>query len=338
MTEKQFPDFDAVIFDLDGVITKTALTHAAAWKKMFDVFLEEKGLQENKAYAPFDEIDYLEHVDGKPRYDGIIDFLSSRGIRLPVGNPEDSPDNETVYGLGNRKNKLFTEILSSGDIKVFDSTIALIKKLRQNKIKTAIISSSKNCRKILKIVGITDLFDVRVDGIDSEKLGLQGKPEPDIFLQAARELDVEPEKAVVVEDAQSGVKAGQRGGFGCVIGVNRTGQAEALFRSGADAVVSDLKDISFKEDIVDKTKEFIPVPSAIGNLDEIIEKINDFSPVVFLDYDGTLTPIVRRPEDAILCEEGRRVVKDLAMDVPVAIVSGRGLKDVRKRVNVDRLY
>jgi alpha,alpha-trehalase len=330
--------FKAVIFDLDGVVTDTAALHSIAWKKMFDVFLEKKGLQENKLYAPFDTSDYLEHVDGKPRYNGIIDFLSSRGIRIPVGDLEDSPDKETVYGLGNRKNKIFTEMLSSGDIKVFDSTVELIKKLRQNKIKTAIISSSKNCRKILEIVGITDLFDVRVDGIDSEKLGLQGKPEPDIFLQAARELDVEPEKAVVVEDAQSGVKAGQRGGFGCVIGVNRTGQAEALLRSGADSVVSDLKDISFKEDIVDETKEFIPIPSAIGHLDEIIEKINDFSPVVFLDYDGTLTPIVRRPEDAILCEEGRRIVKDLAMDVPVAIVSGRGLKDVRKRVNVDRLY
>jgi alpha,alpha-trehalase len=330
--------YKAVIFDLDGVVTDTAALHFVSWKKMFDVFLEQKGLEEEMVYDPFEESDYLDHVDGKPRIDGVEDFLTSRKIRVPMGNPDDTPEKETIYGLGNRKNKIFTEMLTAGEVNVFSSTITLIKKLRQNKVKTAIISSSKNCRRVLDAAGISDLFDVRVDGIDSEELGLKGKPEPDIFLQAAKELHVKPENAVVVEDAQSGVKAGQRGGFGCVIGVNRAGQAEALLRSGADTVVSDLADITLREDEIDDEKVFLPLPSAIGHVDEIIEKIGDDKPVIFLDYDGTLTPIVRKPEDAILCEEGRRIVKDLANDIPVAIVSGRGLKDVRKRVKVDRLY
>jgi alpha,alpha-trehalase len=331
--------FKAVIFDLDGVVTDTASLHSASWKKMFDDFLEQKGRRENKPYAPFDEkSDYLEHVDGKPRFDGVADFLSSRKIQVPTGDPGDPPDKETLYGLGNRKNEIFTEMLGAGEVKVFDSTIALIKKLRRLNIKTAIISSSKNCRNILEVAGIADLFDARVDGIDSEELGLEGKPQPDIFIQAAKQLSVDPEKAVVVEDAQSGVRAGKRGGFGCVIGVNRTGQAEALRQSGADTVVSDLADISVKEDLVDKPKDVLPLPSALGQLEEIMEKINDFLPVVFLDYDGTLTPIVRRPEDAILCKEARRIVRELANDVPVAVVSGRGLEDVRKKVNVDHLY
>jgi len=331
--------FQAVIFDLDGVVTDTAGLHCASWKKMFDSFLEKKGRHENKSFASFDEkSDYLEHVDGKPRYEGVADFLASRNIQIPQGNIEDSPEKETIYGLGNRKNEIFTEMLDAGEVKVFDSTITLIKKLRRNNVKTAIISSSKNCRKVLEAAGISDLFDARVDGIDSEELGLKGKPEPDIFIHAAKELSVEPEKAVVVEDAQSGVKAGQRGGFGCVVGVNRTGQAEALRRSGADTVVSDLADISVTEADVEEKMKVMPLPSASGQLDEIVEKIDDFLPVIFLDYDGTLTPIVRRPEDAVLCEEARRVIREISQDIPVAIISGRGLKDVRKRVNVDRLY
>ncbi len=331
--------FKAIIFDLDGVVTDTAELHAEAWKKMFDQFLERRGSREKKFYAPFDEkSDYLAHVDGKPRYKGVADFLSSRGIHIPYGSSDDRPGVETVCGLGNRKNELFTELLSEGKVKVFDSTIELIKKLRENKIKTAIVSSSKNCRKILKTAGISDLFDARVDGIDSEELGLQGKPEPDIFLRAAQNLSVEPEKAVVVEDALSGVKAGRRGGFGCVIGVDRGNQAEALRRNGADTVVKDLAAISVGEDGEDKVLVERPLPSALDRIETIMEKIDGRAPVVFLDYDGTLTPIVKRPEDAIFGEEARQAVRELAQDVPVAVVSGRDLKDVRKRVNVDRLY
>ncbi len=331
--------FKAGIFDLDGVVTDTAELHAASWKKMFDVFLDKRGKEKNKFYSPFDEkSDYLKYVDGKPRYDGVTDFLKARGIEIANGDPKDLPDVETICGLGNRKNQIFTEMLSEGEIKVFETTIDLIKKLRKLNMKTAIISSSKNCRKIIEKAGISDLFDTRVDGIDSEKLGLKGKPEPDIFIQAAKQLCVEPELTMVVEDAQAGVKAGQRGGFGCVVGVDRAGQAEALRRSGADTVVKDLADIYFEELPGEKVKEIQPLTSALDQIEKIVEKMDTLLPVVFLDYDGTLTPIVRRPEEAVLCEETRRAVRELGRDVPVAVISGRDLNDVKNLVNVDHLY
>ena len=194
--------FNAMIFDLDGVVTDTAELHAAAWKKMFDNYLEQRGSRENKFYPPFDDkSDYLDYVDGKPRYAGVADFLSSRGIELPYGDPNDPPSAETICGLGNRKNEIFTEKLSEGEVKIYETTISLIKRLRKRNVKTAIVSSSKNCRKILEAVGIADLFDARIDGIDSAEMGLKGKPDPDIFLEAAKKLSVEPKKAVVVEDA-----------------------------------------------------------------------------------------------------------------------------------------
>ena len=221
--------YQAFIFDLDGVVTDTADLHAKAWKRMFDDYLQARADRDGTQYEPFDaRDDYLAYVDGKPRYDGVTDFLKSRDIRLPRGRPDDAPDTETVCGLGNRKNDLFNELLSGGDVRVYETTVSLIRSLREVGIKTAIVSSSKNCRNILKVAGLEALFDVRVDGIDSERIGLEGKPAPDIFLEAAEELGVAPKDAVVVEDAQAGVRAGKDGGFGCVLGVNRTHQAEAL--------------------------------------------------------------------------------------------------------------
>ncbi len=334
------PDaFSAVIFDLDGVVTDTASLHARAWKRMFDAYLADKSRKEGKPFAPFDDQDdYLRFVDGKPRYDGVADFLKSRGIGLEWGDPEDPPEEETVCGLGNRKNQIFQDLLSQGEVEVFESTIALIRRLRIEQVKTAIISSSKNCRSILEAAGISDLFDVRVDGIDSEELSLSGKPAPDIFARAAKQLGVDPKHAVVVEDAQAGVEAGKKGGFGCVLGVDRTGRAEALRSKGADVVVSDMAEVTVGGEPVFGDGGTPPLPGALKNIDQILERKNGRSPVVFLDYDGTLTPIVRRPEDADLPIHARRIIRDLAHEVPVAVVSGRDLTDVKQRVAVDRLY
>jgi beta-phosphoglucomutase family hydrolase len=236
--------FDAVLFDLDGVLTATAKLHATCWKKMFDEYLLERAATTGKTFQPFEiATDYKRYVDGKLRYDGVRAFLESRGIDLPWGDPEDPPDRATICGLGNRKNELIQDFLASGSVEVFESSVAVVRQLRGAGIRTAVVSASKNCQAILEAAGIVDLFDVRVDGVVAAQLQLPGKPAPDTFLEAARQLGVEPERAVVVEDAVSGVQAGRAGGFGLVIGVDRKGDPEALRNNGADVVVTDLGEL-----------------------------------------------------------------------------------------------
>ena len=239
---------NAVIFDLDGVVTQTAAVHAAAWKRLFDTYLRERAAGSeapDPALRPFDAgSDYGLYVDGKPRYDGVRDFLASRGIELPWGDPSDPPERETVCGLGNGKNAFFNAEVEEHGVKTFPSTIALIHELRDAGVKVGLMSSSKNTAMVLRVTGTTDLFEVRVDGVVAAEIGLPGKPDPAMYLEAARRMGVEPARAVVVEDALSGVEAGRRGGFALVIGVDRLGQAAALAEAGADVVVDDLDEVS----------------------------------------------------------------------------------------------
>lgn len=236
--------FDAVLFDLDGVLTDTARVHAASWKKMFDDFLVRRSQETGEPFRAFDiGADYKVHVDGKLRYDGVRSFLASRGIRLPPGNPTDPPGHETVTGLGNLKDAMVKDIIATEGVDRYEGSIALVRRLRSAGIRTAVVSASKNCRAALRAAGIEGLFDVRVDGEVAERLHLPGKPAPDTFLEAAKELGVDPKRAVVVEDALSGVEAGRSGGFGLVIGVARSGNAEALRKHGADIVVEDLAEL-----------------------------------------------------------------------------------------------
>jgi beta-phosphoglucomutase family hydrolase len=236
--------FDAVLFDLDGVLTETATVHAACWKRLFDEFLRERSDRTGEPFRPFDpEADYLSHVDGKPREDGVRDFLKSRGIELPDGAPDDPPGTDTVRGLGNRKDQLVNEILESRGVEAYAGSAELVRALRAAGFGTAVVSSSRNCRAVLEAASIADLFDVRVDGEVAAQLGLPGKPRPDTFLAAARDLGVDPERAVVFEDAISGVQAARDGGFGLVIGVARHGDPEELRRNGADLVVDDLAEL-----------------------------------------------------------------------------------------------
>ena len=237
--------FDAVVFDMDGVVTQTATVHAAAWKALFDAFLEERALRTDEPFRPFDiEADYLPYVDGKARYDGVRDFLASRGVTLPWGAPSDPPDAQTVCGLGNRKNDFFLRVVAEQGVKPFPTTVALIARLHEAGIATAIISASKNTTAILAAAGVTDLFSAQVDGGVAEMLGLPGKPDPAVFVEAARLLGVVTPRAVVVEDAEAGVEAGHRGGFGLVIGVDRSDHAQALRDHGADVVVKDLAEVA----------------------------------------------------------------------------------------------
>jgi len=328
--------YEAVIFDLDGVVTKTAEIHAAAWKALFNRYLTERGTRLGEAYRKFDEgADYRRYVDGKPRYDGVKSFLASRNIELPYGDPGDAPDTETICGLGNRKNVLFHDLLKRVGVDVYPSTINLIKSLQVQNFKTAIVSSSKNCTAVLEAAGITQMFDVQVDGTDSERLQLKGKPAPDIFLEAAGQLGVPPDKAVVIEDALAGVKAGRDGHFGLVIGVDRDDSKEEFQRRGADWVLKDLAEISVVQHGPAFESNTERLPSALDRWDEIRGRAAGRRWVVFLDYDGTLTPIVARPEDARLSGNMRRTLAELARKCTVAVISGRDLKDVQQLVGID---
>ncbi len=232
-----------VIFDLDGVITKTASVHFKAWQRMFNDFLESKG----KAGDFTHDDDYIPYVDGKPRYKGVQSFLESRGIKLPFGDPSDEPGKETICGIGNQKNTAFREIVKNEGVDFYDSSLELVKKLKANNIKVGVASSSKNCRFILETVGLDDQFGTIVDGIVSQEEKLKGKPEPDIFIRAAENLGLKPHNCVVVEDAISGVQAGRNGNFGFVLGVTRTGSTFSLKANGADKVVHDLSEISLDD-------------------------------------------------------------------------------------------
>ena len=322
--------FDAVIFDLDGVVTKTARVHAASWKLLFDEFLRTRAEREGSLFRPFDAGDeHLRYVDGKPRYDGVRSFLESRGILLEWGSPDDPADAETVCGLGNRKNGFFRAELAKHGVEPYATTIRFIHELQACGIRTAVISASKNCATVLDAAEATDLFEVKVDGVESARLGIKGKPAPDIFLEAARRLGVNPARTVVVEDALSGVQAGRAGGFGCVIGVNRGGDPARLAENGASVVVSDLAEIGVNACIDSRQ-----LPSALERLDDITGGA-ERRLAVFLDYDGTLTPIVPRSEDAVLAPDVRKTVAALAQLCTVAIISGRDLADVRHLVGVE---
>ncbi|KUJ38496.1 hypothetical protein ADL25_23835 [Streptomyces sp. NRRL F-5122] len=231
----------ACLFDLDGVLTKTAVVHAAAWQETFDDFLRRR---EGPGFRPFDPVaDYDEYVDGRPRADGVRSFLASRGIELPEGTEDDPPERDTVHGLGSRKNGLLLEKIHTQGVEAYPGSVRYVEAVRAAGLATAVVSSSANCRDILVSVGIEDRFDVRIDGVVAVERRLPGKPHPDTFLAAAHDLGVEPAAAAVFEDALAGMDAGRAGHFAYVVGVDRVGQADALRRHGADTVVDDLAEL-----------------------------------------------------------------------------------------------
>jgi len=239
--DKSLADLDAVIFDMDGVVTETATVHASAWKKLFDKYLQDRADDGGDAFVEFDEgSDYERYVDGKNRYDGVRSFLEARGIELPEGTPDDPPENETVCGLGNRKDEYFRAWVEEKGVHAYESTVELIKELKAQGVRIAIVTASRNADQILAAAGVVDLFEKKVDGLVAAELGLPGKPDPATYLEAAKMLGVDPARAAVVEDALSGVESGARGGFGVVVGVARAGQADALREAGASVVVADM--------------------------------------------------------------------------------------------------
>jgi beta-phosphoglucomutase family hydrolase len=232
------------LFDLDGVLTQTAKIHARAWKEMFDTFLREWSEQNGVPFEEFDRpTDYDEYVDGKPRLDGVRSFLESRDIHLPMGSSSDPPDAETIHALGTRKNERVLELIREQGVEPYEGSVRFAEQARDRGLRRAVVSSSTNCEDVLVAAGIDHLFEERVDGTVAEREGLAGKPAPDTFLQGAKLLGATPAESAVFEDAQAGVQAGRAGDFGWVVGVDRTGQAEALKRRGADVVVKDLAEL-----------------------------------------------------------------------------------------------
>ncbi len=234
----------ACLFDLDGVLTQTAKVHAAAWKQMFDDYLRKRARRTGEAFVPFDPIrEYDQYVDGKPRDDGVRAFLASRGVELPEGDPDETPEAETIHGLGNRKNEIVLRLIREQGVQPYEGSVRYVKAVQAAGLRRAVVSSSTNCRDVLAAAGIQDLFEAIIDGVVAEREHLQGKPAPDTFLAGARALGVEPAEAAVFEDALAGVEAGRAGRFGFVVGVDRVGQADALRAHGADLVVDDLAEL-----------------------------------------------------------------------------------------------
>lgn len=322
----------AVILDLDGVLTQTARTHREAWKEMFNLYINEKP----SSHLPMSDDDYIKYIDGKPRYEGVRSFLQSRNIDLPFGSDDDLPGTATICSLGNLKNEIFLKLVESKGVDIYPNAVKQVKNWRSKGLKCGIVSSSKNCRTILAKVGITDLFESHIDGITLQERGLRGKPEPDMFIEAARELKTAPEQCAIIEDAISGVQSGTRGDFGLVVGVDRTGSKKELIENGADIVVDNLNDLDFSKAEI-KSFFIRQAPSLFKNLPEFVSLLKGKIPILFLDYDGTLTPIVKKPEDAILSDNMRNVLREYSSEFPIAIVSGRDMDDVKNLVGIENI-
>ena len=352
--------YDAAVLDLDGVITRTARLHAHAWKSTFDDFLASRDDS-----RPFDiDADYRLFVDGKPRHAGVRSFLNSRAINIPAGEPDDAAEANTVYGLGTRKNLLFQELLNADGADVFPGSIQFIHALKDAGLAVAMASSSRNSKTILRATGIAGLFDALVDGVDIGELNLAGKPAPDMFIEACQRLHCPAARCIGIEDAIVGVQALKAAGFGLVIGVDRTDHAAALHKAGADLVVSDLGELLSDTETAKsavqsaalaqtpvknpvKSSAQTPVsllktpvqqlPSALKHLADILAD-QQRELLLFLDYDGTLTPIVDHPDKAILSDSMRSTLNRLAGLTRVALLSGRDRKDVQSKVAIPQLW
>ncbi|HLU68527.1 MAG TPA: trehalose-phosphatase [Kofleriaceae bacterium] len=333
------PRLEAAVFDLDGVVTLTAHVHRAAWKEMFDQFLAARPRAAGEDHRPFTEADYLAHVDGRPRSDGVRAFLASRGITLPEGAPDDPPGAETVQGLARRKDERFLALVERSGVEVDHGAVRFARDLRAAGVRVGLASSSRNAGLLLRRAGLASLFEARVDGVVSADLRLRGKPAPDIFAECARRLGVtDLARALVIEDASSGVAAARAGGFGLVIGVDRGGNWLRLREAGADWIVrgGDELTVAGAQALVAGRER--ARPNALVAWPEIAGELRGRSLVVFLDYDGTLVPIAPRPEQAVLDDATREVLRRLSRAWPTHIISGRGLEDVRGLVGIDSLW
>lgn len=327
-------DFDAVIFNLDGVVTRTNKAHAAAWKQTFDSYLLERNAKEGEELRPFHiDLDYRHYLDGKPRDVGIKRFLFSRHIELTMGDSENAADTMTIRNLGYRKSLIFDAIIEQQGIEVYGCAIALIHQLRNAGIKTAVVSASTHCDTVLEQAQIQDLFDAQIDALETEHLGLDGKPDPYVILELTRRLGIDPQRSVVIEDSVIGVTAGSRGHFGLTIGIDDGDQRELMMEHGANYVLKDLCSVH-----VDGTADDNLLPIDLVDMSLISNQLAGKHPVLFLDYGGTLAPVADQLEDVQVSKKTRRILREAADLMPVTIVSGRDVEDIRMRVGLKKLF
>lgn len=323
---------DAALFNLDGVVTRIAKLQANAWKRLFDAYLRERASREGEDYRYFDSVyDYRRYVDGRPRCQAVKHFLLARHIDLPRGDPDDPPERETICGLGNRKNLIFNQIVEEEGVAVYGCAIALIHRLRKAGIKTGVVSASKHCDLILSRAGITDLFDARVDGMAAEQLDLDSKPDPDIFWEAVRCLDVTPARTAVFEDTVVGITAGKRGRFCLVIGVDRGGLEQKMRGHGVDFVVRDLCRVDVEGA---DAGNGLASPRPLTDMTWISRQLAGKRPALFLNYGGTLAPSMREQPDPRLSEDMRRILRSAAQEAQVVVVSGRDCEEVSRLVGL----
>lgn len=314
--------FDAVLADLDGVVTDTAILHAQAWKRVFDAFLADRC---GPGFRPFDAEEYRELVDGRPRFEGVRAFLAARELTLPEG-PVDATGLDTVHGLGNRKRDHYLALLDERGVPRLPTSILWLRALRRHGYRLAVVTASRNGRDMLATADLEDLFDVIVDGNTVADQGLAGKPDAASFRYAAQKLEVPPERAVVIEDAPVTAAQARAAGFGLTIGFLRDAAARRALTAAAHYVVEDLTDLIVAENGESDPADKLPTLAARGLPDR---------PLLLLDYDGTLTPIVDRPEQAVLAERARRCLAALRGLCPVAVVSGRDLATLDRLIDLD---
>nr|WKN38635.1 trehalose-phosphatase [Tunicatimonas sp. TK19036] len=332
-------EIEAILCDLDGVLTQTARLHARAWKLLFDELLTKEAAKNQAMYREFViATDYPKYIDGKPRLEGIRSYLEAKNIKIPEGSSTESIDTMTVHSLSKKKNTLFHELLTKEGVEVYPASIDAVRAWKEKGIKTAVVSSSKNCQPILDAAGVTHLFDVVVDGIVAEEKKLLGKPQPDTFLQAARMLKVEPSRAAVAEDAAAGIEAAVKAGFGLVIGILKENNSELLKQSKTDIIINNLGELAYTGNSLRYPQDFAALEHACLCEHHIGGEIRSKKPVFFFDYDGTLTPIVPHPEDALLSPATREKLSQLAKLAPVIIISGRDRDDVKQLVGIENIY
>ncbi|MGP4056054.1 trehalose-phosphatase [Mycobacterium sp. 4D054] len=323
---------DAVLFDMDGVVTDTAALHAAAWKATFDDFLSRRSAAPGEDLSAATDRDFCDFISGRKPFDAVKGFLESRGIAVPDGAPE-GLDEASVWGLVHRRQQLFADMLADG-VPVFASTVDLVRRLLAADIAVAVFSTSRDCAELLDAAGVSDLFPVRVDGVVADELGLPGEPDLAMLRETAKRLGVHPGRCVVVDDGLAGITAAREGGFALIIGVDRADRAEDLRRCGADVVIPDLVAVTVR----DNYRHISELSDALLSYSEIVPLAETRTPAVLLDFDGTLSDIVGDPAGATLIPGARAMLEALTARCPVAVISGRSLADIRDRIGVPGIW
>lgn len=322
----------ALVIDMSEVIIRTAEINKTAWEIVFNEFFKVNNLEQS-----FSGEDYQTWFEGKTKFDRTRQFLNSRNIHLPFGSQNEPANFETICGLEKKKSKLFSHLLREGQLQVYEKAVERIKNWKEKGLKTAIVSSDENFKKAIKRTELKGLFDVKIDGHISRKMGLKEKPEADLYLQATKELGFPPEDCILFDDSEAGVQAGSKANFGLVVGVSRRKNRKQLSENGADIVIDNFNELDIFNDpeirmwFSQQTAPFASQYVKFG------EAISSKTPVLFLDYDGTLTPIVPNPDDAIISDEMKSVIKNCATKFTVAAVSGRDMDDLKQKINLDEL-